>query len=470
MLIRAQEMARYVEDGILDAGLTGRDWVEGERRRRGGRCRPGLRQAELRQGALGAGRARGLSRCSVKDLEGKIIATELVGATKRYLERTASPRRWSSVLGRHRGEAAGAGRRHRRGHRNRLLAARQQAAHRRNVLESNTQLIANNDSWADVEARKLEDMRMLLDGAIARSAKVGLMLNVQRRPAAVLGVLPALKNPTISHLSDGEWLAVNTILDESTVRTIIPALKEGRRAGHRRVPAEQDRDVTMIRILEAKTLFGGMLARRAARSTEAERVVRPILEAVRKRGDRALIEYARKFDGSSASPCGAARGTGGRVPSVFAGVSQCRETAASQHPRLREAAIARAGKIQPAPGFALGRSCGRWRPWPPTSGGPLPPAFDADDDRDPGAGGRRPTSWSPRRSPSRDPRLGGAAGRRLTSSRWAARRRSPPSPTARRPCPRADRIVGPGNIYVAAAKKLLAGESASTSSPDPRRF
>jgi ATP phosphoribosyltransferase len=96
------------------------------------------------------------------------------------------------------------------------------------VLESNTQLIANVTSWKDAfKRRKLEDIRMLLQGAINALGKVGLMLNVEKKNlAAVLGVLPALKNPTISHLSDEAWLAVNTILDESTVRTILPRLKE----------------------------------------------------------------------------------------------------------------------------------------------------------------------------------------------------------------------------------------------------
>jgi ATP phosphoribosyltransferase len=96
------------------------------------------------------------------------------------------------------------------------------------VLESNTQLIANRQSWQDAEKRrKLEDIKMLLEGAINALGKVGLMLNVHRdNLAAVLRVLPALKRPTISNLSDDDWLAVNTILDESTVRNIIPRLKE----------------------------------------------------------------------------------------------------------------------------------------------------------------------------------------------------------------------------------------------------
>jgi len=96
------------------------------------------------------------------------------------------------------------------------------------VLESNTQLIANHAAWADAEKRrKLEDIRMLLDGAINALGKVGLMLNVHRdNLSAVLGVLPALKRPTISNLSDEDWLAVNTILDELSVREIIPRLKQ----------------------------------------------------------------------------------------------------------------------------------------------------------------------------------------------------------------------------------------------------
>jgi len=96
------------------------------------------------------------------------------------------------------------------------------------LLESNTQLIANCKSWQDAwKRRKLEDMKMLLEGAISALGKVGLMLNVHKDQIdAVLKVLPALKRPTISHLSDDDWLAVNTILDESTVRDIIPRLKQ----------------------------------------------------------------------------------------------------------------------------------------------------------------------------------------------------------------------------------------------------
>jgi ATP phosphoribosyltransferase len=96
------------------------------------------------------------------------------------------------------------------------------------VLESNTQLIANRNAWADGwKRRKLEDIKLLLEAAMNALNKVGLMMNVQKANVeAVLSVLPALKNPTISQLSDPEWVAMNTILEESTVRTIIPRLKE----------------------------------------------------------------------------------------------------------------------------------------------------------------------------------------------------------------------------------------------------
>jgi ATP phosphoribosyltransferase len=97
------------------------------------------------------------------------------------------------------------------------------------ILESNTQLIANTEAWKDEwKRRKLEDIKMLLEGAMNAQGKVGLMLNVRKADLqTVIGLLPALKNPTISQLSDQEWVAVNTILEESTVRSIIRRLKEG---------------------------------------------------------------------------------------------------------------------------------------------------------------------------------------------------------------------------------------------------
>jgi ATP phosphoribosyltransferase len=165
---------------------------------------------------------------SVKDLEGKIIATELVKTTERYLASNGVHAKvefsWGAtevkppVLADAIVEVTETG--------SSLRANQLKIID--TVLESNTQLIVNIESWKDQwKRRKLEDMRLLLEGAINALGKVGLMLNVHKdQLQAVLDVLPALKRPTISHLSDDEWLAVNTILDESTVRDIIPRLKQ----------------------------------------------------------------------------------------------------------------------------------------------------------------------------------------------------------------------------------------------------
>ena len=228
MLIRAQEMARYVEDGILDAGLTGRDWVEEN-------AADVATIVDLIYAKQSFGKVRWVlavpeasSYHSVQDLEGKIIATELVETTKRYLQRNGVTAKvefsWGAtevkppVLADAIVEVTETG--------SSLRANKLRIVE--TVLESNTQLIANKASLADEwKRRKLEDIRMLLEGAINALGKVGLMLNVRKDDLTrVLDVLPALKNPTISHLSDGDWLAVNTILDESTVRRIIPRLKE----------------------------------------------------------------------------------------------------------------------------------------------------------------------------------------------------------------------------------------------------
>lgn len=228
MLIRAQEMARYVEDGILDAGLTGFDWVlENDA------------QVETVANLIYAKQSFGKVRWvlavpeasaiqSVKDLAGKVIATELVGATRRYLAHNGVDARvefsWGATEVKP-PELADA-----------IVEITETGSSLRanklriveTVLESNTQLIANKTSWQDCwKRRKLEDIKLLLDGAISAMSKVGLMMNVRRVDLdAVVAVLPALKNPTISQLSDPEWVAVNTILEETTVRSIIPRLKE----------------------------------------------------------------------------------------------------------------------------------------------------------------------------------------------------------------------------------------------------
>jgi ATP phosphoribosyltransferase len=228
MLIRAQEMARYVEDGVLDAGLTGRDWIE--------ESEASVHAvADLIYAKQSFGKVRwvlavpdGSPFQTVKDLQGKVIATELVATTKRYLASNGVTAKvefsWGATEVKP-PELADA-----------IVEVTETGSSLRanklriieTVLESNTQLISNLNSWQDDwKRRKLEDMRMLLQGAINALGKVGLMLNVRKDALpAVLGILPALKNPTISNLSDTEWVAVHTILDENTVRNIIPRLKE----------------------------------------------------------------------------------------------------------------------------------------------------------------------------------------------------------------------------------------------------
>ena len=228
MLIRAQEMSRYVEDGVLDAGLTGRDWVQENEAHI-------QTVADLIYAKQSFGKVRWVLAApeaspykSVYDLQGKTIATELVNITERYLSSKGVKARvefsWGATevkppeLADAIVEVTETGS-SLRANKLRILET---------VLESNTQLIANIEAWGDPwKRRKLEDMKMLLEGAINALGKVGLMLNVLRdQLPAVLRVLPALKKPTISQLSDEAWVAVNTILEEHTVRTIIPRLKE----------------------------------------------------------------------------------------------------------------------------------------------------------------------------------------------------------------------------------------------------
>src|ERR1700724_915121 len=193
MLIRAQEMARYVEDGVLDAGLPGRDWVEENESKV-------ENVADLIYAKQSFGKVRWVLAVpeaspykSVQDLQGKIIATELVAATKRYLERNGVTAKvefsWGATEVKP-PELADA-----------IVEVTETGSSLRanklriieTVLESNTQLIANVDSWKDAaKRRKLEDIHLLLDGAIAALGRVGLMLNVRKECLpAILGILPA---------------------------------------------------------------------------------------------------------------------------------------------------------------------------------------------------------------------------------------------------------------------------------------
>lgn len=227
LLVRAQEMARYVQDGVLDAGLTGRDWVvEAEAEVE--------TVADLVYAKQSFGKVRWVLAVpedspvqDPRDLEGKTVATELVGATRRYLDRHGVRAKvefsWGAtevkppVLADAIVEVTETG--------SSLRANKLRIVD--TVMESNTQLIANRAAWGDTWRRaKIEDLRLMLTAAIGALGKVGLMLNVRRAQLdPVLAVLPALRRPTLSPLSEEGWLAVNTILDESTVRAILPRLK-----------------------------------------------------------------------------------------------------------------------------------------------------------------------------------------------------------------------------------------------------
>jgi len=227
MLVRAQEMARYVEHGALDAGLTGNDWVLENN------------SDVERVTSLTYSKA---SRTRVKwvlavpedspfqkpeDLAGKTIATELVEFTKRYFAEKNIPVKvefsWGATevkpptLADAIVEVTETGS-SLRANRLRIIET---------LMESETQLIANRDAWADPWKRsKIETLSLMLNGAMAAQVQVGLMLNAKKVDLdAVLAVLPALNSPTISHLKDEDWVALNTILDHSVVRDVIPKLK-----------------------------------------------------------------------------------------------------------------------------------------------------------------------------------------------------------------------------------------------------
>src|SRR6202142_2511385 len=233
LLIRAQEMARYVEHGALDAGLTGLDWV----------LESGLdvvKVCDLVYAKQSMGKVKWVlavpensSFRKLEDLDGRIIATELVSFTRNYFSNRKVDVRvefsWGAtevkppLLADAIVEVTETGSSLRANHL-RILET---------VLESNTQLVANKAVWDDPAKRqKIENLSVMLSGAIAALGRAGLMLNV-RKPdlPAVLGLLPALKNPTVAPLADGEWVAVNTIIEEQTAWTLIPKLKQANAQG-----------------------------------------------------------------------------------------------------------------------------------------------------------------------------------------------------------------------------------------------
>jgi len=228
MLIRAQEMARYVEHGALDAGLTGLDWV----------VESGLEVitvSDLIYAKRSREKVRWVLACPedsvyqrAEDFSGCTVATELVNVTREYFRRKGVNVRvdfsWGAteikppMLADAIVEVTETGS-SLKANRLRILET---------VLESNPQLIANKTSWAMCEKRrKIENLALMLCGAMAAQDRVGLMLNVRKQDLdRVLDLLPALKKPTIATLSDAEWVAVNTVIEEAEAWQVIPRLKE----------------------------------------------------------------------------------------------------------------------------------------------------------------------------------------------------------------------------------------------------
>ena len=228
-LFRAQEIAHYVERGVCDAGITGRDWVEEN-------DADVVEVGELLYSKATSRPYRWVIAVpedspirTVKDLQGKRVASELVGVTRRFLAGRGVEAEvefsWGAtevkagipgvadaiVDGTETGSSL-------RANRLRILDT---------MLESTTRLIANRDSWGDSWKRqKIQNLFTLMTGALEAESKVGLKMNVPRaRLDAVMELLPALRTPTISNQVDSDWVAVETIADEKIVRDLIPRLK-----------------------------------------------------------------------------------------------------------------------------------------------------------------------------------------------------------------------------------------------------
>ncbi len=227
LLIRPQEIPRYIEQGILDAGLTGKDWIEDNGSQVIEVAEFTYSKATLNPIRVVLAAANNSEIQSVKDLEGKRIATEYVRLTERYLEkhgvRAAVEFSWGAceikvpdlvdaiVVNTETGSSL-------RAHNLRIVDT---------LLTSTTRLVVNADAWEDAWKRaKVENIVMLLRGALNAEQMVGLKMNVARASLdAVTSLLPALKNPTISPLSNENWVALEIIVAESTVRDLLPQLK-----------------------------------------------------------------------------------------------------------------------------------------------------------------------------------------------------------------------------------------------------
>lgn len=233
MLIRAQEMARYVEDGHLDCGLTGKDWILEQNA-------DVIEVAELRYAKEGFRPVKWVIAVpmdsdikTIKDLEGKRIATELVGFTKRYLKQKGIKAEvdfsWGAteVKPPHLADAI-------------VELTETGTSLRANnlrvietIIESTTRFIANKRAWQDKWKRqKMENIALLLKGALAAEEKVGLKMNVAEKSfKKVLSLLTAMHSPTVSPLSEKGWYAIDVVIDEKIVRDIIPKLKKAGASG-----------------------------------------------------------------------------------------------------------------------------------------------------------------------------------------------------------------------------------------------
>ena len=227
-LIRAQEISRYVELGSLDAGLTGKDWIE----ENASDVHPVAEIAFSKQTLMPARWVLAVPNDSpiktAKDLRGKRIATEVVDLTRRWLKKHGVEAEVEFSWGATEVKAA-----------DRLVDAIVELTETGSSLKANNlrivdtlttsypQLVANRKAWADGwKRRKIEVLVMLLKGALAAQEKVGLKMNIQRKQLPkLLKQLPALRNPTVSTLSQRGWVAVETVIDERIVREIIPQLK-----------------------------------------------------------------------------------------------------------------------------------------------------------------------------------------------------------------------------------------------------
>ncbi len=232
VLFRAQEMSRYVEDGVVDIGITGRDWVIENGSDVEEVCELQYSKATSRPArwVLAVPEESEVQR--PEDLADGIIATELVHTTRRYFENHGVSVRIEFSWGATEVKARLA---------DAIVDITETGSSLRSnhlrcigeILTSTTCLVANKDAWQDEAKRdKMENLSLLLQGAIAARRKVGLKMNVpQTRLDDVLGMLPAEQSPTVSRLAEEEWVAVEVIVDEKVERELVPQLHKAGAAG-----------------------------------------------------------------------------------------------------------------------------------------------------------------------------------------------------------------------------------------------